>query len=108
MRNRIAVLAVLTLVVVACDTGYAGSIWAKRNREMKVLYTDDVARRIGDTLTIKITEASKVDNKAKRDLKKETQKSAEFNGELGIDDVLPSIPGFTMDATSTNELKGKA
>ena len=75
---------------------------------MKVLYTDDVARRIGDTLTIKITEESKVDNKAKRDLKKETQKSAEFNGELGIDDVLESIPGFTMDATSTNELKGKA
>jgi flagellar L-ring protein precursor FlgH len=108
MRNRIAASVVLMFMLLACDAAHAGSIWAKRSREMKVLYTDDVARRIGDTLTIKITEESKVDNKAKRDLKKETQKSAEFNGELGIDDVLESIPGFTMDATSTNELKGKA
>jgi flagellar L-ring protein precursor FlgH len=67
-----------------------------------------VARRIGDILTVKITEDSKVDNKAKRDLKKETDKSTTFNGELGIDHILPSIPGFTMAATSSNELKGKA
>lgn len=75
---------------------------------MRVLYTDDVAHRIGDTLTIKITENSKVDNKAKRDLKKETQKSSDFNGDLNIGHVLQSIPGFTMDATSTDQLTGKA
>jgi len=108
MRNRIAAFVVLALVLVACDAVYAGSIWAKRSREMKVLYTDDVAHRIGDTLTIKIIEDSKVDNKAKRDLKKETQRSSDFNGDVNIGDVLQSIPGFTMDATSTNELKGKA
>ncbi len=108
MRNRIAASAVLALVLVMCDGVYAGSIWAKRSREMKVLYTDDVARRIGDTLTIKIIEDSKVDNKAKRDLKKETQRSSDFNGDVNIGHVLESIPGFTMDATSTNELKGKA
>ncbi len=75
---------------------------------MRDLYTDDVARNIGDILTIKISELSKVDNKAKRDLKKETNKSTAFNGELGIDHILPSIPGFTMSAESTNELKSKA
>jgi flagellar L-ring protein precursor FlgH len=75
---------------------------------MRSLYADDVARRIGDILTIKITEDSKIDNKAKRDLKKETDKSSNFNGELNIDHILPSIPGFTMEAESTNELKSKA
>lgn len=98
----------LVLVLLACDGLQAGSIWAKRDRTMKRLYVDDVARHIGDTLTIKIVESSKVDNKGKRDLKKETARSSDFNGDLNIDHVLPSIPGFTMNADSSNELKSKA
>jgi flagellar L-ring protein precursor FlgH len=73
-----------------------------------VPYTDEVARRIGDILTIVIVEDSKVDNKAKRDLQKETARFSDFNGELNIDHILPSIPGFTMEAESSNELKAKA
>jgi len=79
---------------------------------MRDVYTDDVARNIGDVLTIIISEDSKVDNKAKRDLKKEVDKSTAFDGELGIttpnNNILPRIPGFTMSAESTNELKSKA
>ncbi|NIW93592.1 MAG: hypothetical protein GWN20_12085 [Phycisphaerae bacterium] len=79
---------------------------------MRDVYADDVARKIGDVLTIKISENSKVDNKAKRDLKKETEKSSAFDGELGITtpnhNILPRIPGFTMNAETTNELKSKA
>lgn len=90
----------------------ADSIWARRNKNMRELYTDDVARSIGDLLTILISEDSKVDNKAKRDLKKETDKSTSFDGELGITtdnhNILPRIPGFSMNAESTNELKSKA
>jgi flagellar L-ring protein precursor FlgH len=67
-----------------------------------------VARQIGDILTIKITESSKVDNKAKRDLKKDTDRSTTFDGKLGIDHILPSMPGFTMSAESSNGLKSKA
>ena len=44
-----------------------GSIWAKRGKNMRDLYADDVARYIGDILTMNIIEASKVDNKSKRD-----------------------------------------
>jgi len=106
-RSANAFLA-LTLVLSACDSVHAGSIWAKRDRSMKRLYVDDVARNIGDTLTIKIAEESKVDNKGKRDLKKETARSSDFNGDLNIDHLLPSIPGFTMSAESSNELKSKA
>jgi flagellar L-ring protein precursor FlgH len=90
----------------------ADSIWARRNKNMRDLYSDDVARKIGDILTIKISENSKVDNKAKRDLKKEVDKSNTFNGELGITtpnhNLIPRMPGFTMAAESTNELKSKA
>lgn len=112
MNNRTGLVFILTVFLLcsALPMGdlQADSIWARRNKDMRDLYTDDVARNIGDVLTIKISENSKVDNKAKRDLKKEVDKSTTFNGKLGIDHLLPSIPGFTMAAESTNELKSKA
>ncbi len=102
---------ILTVAILLCGTAQilqAGSIWAKRDSNMKTLYADDVARNIGDVLAIKIIEDSKVDNKAKRDLQKETARSSVFNGELNVDHILPSIPGLTMTAESTNELSSKA
>jgi len=113
MNNRIVSAFILTFCLLcSANCSQAGSIWAKRNKNMKYLYADDVARQIGDILTIKISEDSKVDNKAKRDLKKESSRSTTFNGELGITtpnyNMLPRIPGFTMQAQSSNELKGKA
>jgi len=108
--SLVSVVAVFLFCMVNCSP--AGSIWAKRDRNMRDLYADDVARQIGDILTIKISEDSKVDNKAKRDLKRETDRSSTFGGELGITtpnhNLLPRIPGFTMQAESTNELKSKA
>ncbi len=106
------VLVLMVLVLLPATCLQAGSIWAKRDKNMKELYADDVARQIGDILTIVISEDSKVDNKAKRDLKKDTNRSNAFNGELGITtpnhNILPRMPGFTMSATSGNELKSKA
>ena len=113
MRNKVTLVLVVTgLVLCLAACSQAGSIWAKRDKNMKALYADDVARQIGDVLTIKITEDSKVDNKANRDLKKEAERSTTFNGELNIatpnHNLLPRMPGFNMEAESTNELKSKA
>jgi len=108
MKNSAKTLFALVLVLSMCDCVSAGSIWSKRDKGMKRMYVDDVARGIGDTLTIKIIESSKVDNKGKRDLKKETARSSNFDGMLNIEDVLPEIPGFTMKADASNELKSKA
>ena len=113
MSSKTIFLPILAaLIVCPAVCVQAGSIWAKRDKNMRDLYADDVARQIGDVLTIKISEDSKIDNKAKRDLKKETEKSSSFNGELGVTtpnhNLLPRMPGFTMDADSTNELKSKA
>jgi len=83
----------------------ADSIWDKREKNMGMLYTDDVARNIGDILTIVISEESEIDNKAKRDLKKEIDRSTNFNGELG---GFADIGEFGLSADSSNELKGKA
>ena len=72
---------------------------------MKDLHADDVARKIGDILTITVTEASKVENKVKRDLKKDTNRSTTFNGDVGD---IAKLPNFGMTAESNNEFKSKA
>ena len=109
MNNRkVLTLSLAIIVLLSATCSQAGSIWAKRDKNMKDLYADDVARQIGDILTINISEASKVDNKAKRDMKKDTSRSTAFDGNLGIDHILPSIPGVSMESESSNELKSKA
>jgi flagellar L-ring protein precursor FlgH len=112
MKSKVRVFGLVVFVLCLAACSQAGSIWAQRGKNMKALYADDVARQIGDVLTIRITEDSKVDNKANRDLKKETSRSNDFNGELGITttnhNLLPRMPGFTMEAESKNELKSKA
>ena len=109
MNNKIGLVLVLTVFVLclALPTAdsQAGSIWAKRGKNMRALYADDVAHKIGDILTIKIIEDSKVDNKAKRDLKKETDRSNTFNGDIGN---FTDLGEFGLTAESGNELKSKA
>lgn len=106
MNNKILLMLVLTASVLLSTTcSQAGSIWAKRDKNMKAVYADDVARQIGDVLTITITENSKVDNKSKRDMKKETDRSTIFNGDIGS---FADLGEFGMSAQSGNELKSKA
>jgi len=104
-KVKIYACSLMVLFLLLTAWAQAGSIWARRDKNMKDVYADDTARRIGDVLTIKISEASKVDNKSKRDLKKETDRSIAFNGELGN---FADLGEFGTSATSSNELKGKA
>ena len=111
MNNRMVLVSGLVVFLLVSSAGVeGGSIWAKRGKNMRDLYADDVARYIGDILTINIIEASKVDNKSKRDLKKETSRSSTFNGEVGeiFETGLIDLGEFGMSASSSNELKGKA
>ena len=56
MNNKTLLLLVLTAsVLLSTACSQAGSIWAKRDKNMKAVYADDVARQIGDVLTITIT-----------------------------------------------------
>ena len=104
-KKTVLVLSLAVFVITSTACSRAGSIWAKRDKNMKAIYADDVARQIGDVLTIKISEDSKVDNKAKRDMQKETDRSSSFDGKLGN---FADLGEFGMAAESNNELKSKA
>jgi flagellar L-ring protein precursor FlgH len=92
--------ASILFAAVCCN---AGSIWAKKNNQHP--YADDIARHVGDILTIRITEDSKIDNKAKRDLQKDTDRSNTFNGKIGD---IAEIGDLGLTASSKNNLKSKA
>lgn len=98
-------LSVMIFAFILISNSQADSIWAKRGKDMRDVYADDVARQIGDILTITISEGSKVDNKAKRDMNKDTDRSTVFNGELG---KFADIGEFGMTASSGNALSSKA
>lgn len=104
MRRKIIYIS-LALILLLSGFSQASSIWAKRSKNAKSLYADDVARQIGDVLTIKVAESSTVDNKAKRDLKKETDRTNTFNGDIGN---VADIGDLGMSASSNNELTSKA
>ncbi|MBN1796310.1 MAG: flagellar basal body L-ring protein FlgH [Sedimentisphaerales bacterium] len=105
-KNLVLMLTLISLAV----TARGGSIWAQRNKKMKDVYADDVARNIGDVLTIKIVEDSTIDNKATRTLEKKTKRNAQFSGEIGLDHIIPSLPAVTLGTGTeyTNNLDGKA
>jgi flagellar L-ring protein precursor FlgH len=115
-KRKVSMFVLAISIFSLTNYSQAGSIWAKRDKNMKEIYADDVARQIGDILTIKIGETSKVDNKAKRDMKKETDRSTTFAGgpdfspQGTLDRLLPEqlLPGLNTTAESSNEMKSKA
>ncbi len=104
IKNEIIYVSFVLLLVLS-GFSQASSIWAKRSKNAKTLYADDVARNIGDVLTIKVAENSTVDNKANRDLKKETGRTNTFNGDIGN---IADLGNLGMSASSNNELTSKA
>lgn len=106
------ITAIVIGLLLLASNAPADSIWSKRDKNAPVMYSDDTARKIGDVLTIIISEASKVDNKVNRELKKTTDEFAQFNGNLGIvtpeHNILPRMPGIDLKAASNNQLSGQA
>jgi flagellar L-ring protein precursor FlgH len=103
---------IVSVLVVLCCVGnmYAGSIWAKRDQTKKNPYAEDKARYIGDVLTITVSEVSKLNNKGKRSLSKATTRSDNFDGEVGIEHIIPKIPALSVGAGTSHSstLEGKA
>jgi flagellar L-ring protein precursor FlgH len=111
MSNRIILSFILAFFVFcAVDRLQADSIWSKRDQNKKDLYADDKARHIGDVLTITISEESTIDNKATRTLSKETTRNQNFDGQVGIEHIIPELPEINLGAGTTysNTLDGKA
>ena len=103
MKMKKIILALMfAFVVGSCAEG--ASIWAKRDKNTKAQYTDDVARNIGDILTITISEGSEVQNDTKRDMTKSTSRSTTFDGTIGN---ITDIGEFGISADSSNKLNGQ-
>jgi flagellar L-ring protein precursor FlgH len=88
----------------------AGSIWAKKDTNAKNAYSDDVARKIGDVLTITINEQSDLKNISDRKMSEKTARNQQFNGEIGVEHIVDSLPEvkFGTGTEYNNEFDSKA
>ena len=117
MNNKMTIIGLVIcsyLFAPICSRCDAGSIWAKRDKNSKSIYADDKACKIGDVLTIIISESSNIENEVKRVLKNDTAREIGFDADKYLKDKpfswLPRIPGLTdsIDLTSSKSLKGDA
>lgn len=78
---KIALLAMTTLF--AASTCAAQSLWDNRNPSKAFLFNDSQARRVGDLLTVFVSENTDVTNRENRSLSKATDASNKFGFNYG-------------------------
>lgn len=108
MARQLQTCVVLALTVVSCSTvlcvsGHADSLWQRRDPRRAYLFEDSRARRIGDLLTVIISQSTEVDNSENKDLQKTTGAGAKFDlatstgGDLGT-----SSADMAFDASNSS------
>jgi len=113
-----ATLCLLTLVL---TTGFTAtwalgdSIWAKGNRTTRMQPGDDVARDVGDIITIVINEKSVIANKINRNDEKKTERSANLGGRIdmgsmtaGLGKNVLDLPQASYGSQTNAKFQGKA
>jgi flagellar L-ring protein FlgH len=109
MKRSLWILTVYAVGLLLATNATAGSIYSKKNQTAKGIFSDDKAGKVGDVLTVIISENTKIDNKVKRDLSKETSNSLDFNGkDVQVGDLITSIPSLRFNAESSKSLNGKS
>ena len=84
--TKIAVI-VLSLIAVGVSATQGGSIWARSHRRTRELFTDDIARDIGDILHIIIAEKTLIETETNRAMDKSTDRSANIGGTIDFKDI---------------------
>jgi len=110
MNKKTTILFITISLLCAIGSVSADSIWAKKDTNAKDMYSDDVARKIGDVLTISISEVSNMTNTSDRDMSKKTARDQNFDGEISIGGVIDSIPEvkFGSGTEYTNVFESEA
>ena len=100
MTNKkiISFNVILCILLGLTNAALADSIWARKDTNAKDRYSDDVARKIGDVLTITINESSNMTNTSDRDMSKTTSRDQQFDGKIGVDHIVPSVPAVNFGA----------
>ena len=113
MKKSIIILFVLTIII-NVQFAAGGSIYAKKSSNMKSFYVDDTAKKVGDILTVLISEITEIENTVDRKLEKSTSRDNSWDGQIGVKhSMIPlstDFPTFNVsDATqSNNKLDGKS
>lgn len=77
--NIVLILAVASCIFVMQSTCSADSLWKRRNPRRAYLFEDSRARRLGDLVTVIISQSTNVDNSENKDMKKTTGAGAKFD-----------------------------
>jgi flagellar L-ring protein precursor FlgH len=87
------------------------SLWARRDVGKAFLFYDTLARHVGDTLTVVISENTDVQNQERRAMSKDTasdrqfQLDSETGGDLGMS---AANADFSMDSSTNRSFDGNA
>lgn len=100
-RKTPAILAVLAAALLATAGASAASIWAGGGRRSAYLYSDNLAARVGDSLTVVISDATEFEWDDQRELEKITSHS----GSMNIDVLGPHLEIAPGDLTQDSERK---
>jgi flagellar L-ring protein precursor FlgH len=101
--------------LLAATAAQGGSIWTKGGARTQLVATDDVARHVGDSLTIVISEKSVINSKTKRDAEKKTTRDYQMNGTFSYGDIFRGLPNKTytiptvdVSGSSDNKFEGNS
>lgn len=114
-----ALLALATLLLASgllAQLALAGSIWQKGNRSTRMQPSDDVARDVGDVITIVINERSVIENKIDRNNEKKTSRTIDVAGGTadlgdltgGVGKHVLDFPQASFSSQSAAKFQGKA
>lgn len=84
MKNTVRKIVVVAMLFASglfatATVSQAESLWKKRNPQYAYLFVDSKARRVGDLLTIVVTQATRVNSSEDRALAKSSQAGASMN-----------------------------
>ena len=116
MSIRTGIALVLAAALLAdAPAARAGSIWAKGQKRTRQLYSDDTAHNVGDSLTIVISEQSKIENETTRKLEKSASRSGKASGTADLGNTINwlknhvwKMPNVDFSHESANKFDGKA
>jgi len=108
-------IVLLVTAMLGASLCQAGSIWARGTRRTRELFSDDTARDIGDVLTIKIAEESKIETETTREMGKKTSRTGKMGGTLDLANVLWPVgksifdfPKLDFTSSSDTQFDGEA
>jgi len=116
MRNLVQIALAGSLAVLSLQApARAGSVWAKGRSRTRRLYSDDIARNVGDSLTIVIEENSKIENETTRTMDKSSDRTHKASGTVDLGNMVNwlqgriwNLPNVDVSSSASNKFDGKA